>query len=447
VTTSSAASAASDGPPFGFPVLDEVPELAALLQLAVDAERLTARFVDAIVHIEADGLVGAATGVPLEQWLAIVARSTGADRRMLRTAARVCRRLPSLRAAFSAGEVSWSQVRTVACKVHDVPTHLDDRLDAGLARAIEGAAGADPDALARIVDWTLAALISDDAPERAAPDDDVFILQPRLDGSGGKVWGDFGPVGFAALDAATDPGPTGAASRTSFGDAADPGAVAANRRTAGRARAAKLIELCHRGPDGAPARPMLLLRAELDALLGDSGLPAQLLTTLAGGAMHCDADTARRLVDAHGADLRLVVLDHGDVVGVGTRTSRPPAWVADAVLALHDTCSEPGCGVAARVCDLDHAQPVADRGPTDVGNLAPLCATSNHRKERDGWTVTQTRDGIRRWTHRRTGVTTRTLPTTWRPPDRTARTARVARTDQPARSHSTGEPSRDPPDG
>jgi hypothetical protein len=247
----------------------------------------------------------------------------------------------------------------------------------------------------------------------------VLILQPRLDGSGGTLWGDLGPVGFAAVDAATDPGPTGTATRDTFGAPPDPDRAATSRRGAGQARAATLIDLCchgRPGPDGERRRPMLLLRAELDALLGDGRLPAQLLTTLAGGTMHCDADTAKRLVDAHGTDLRLVILDDGKIVGVGTRTRQPPGWLADATLALHDTCTEPGCLTAARVCDLDHAVPVPAGGPTDVGNLAPLCATANHRKEADGWSATQTPDGIRTWHHRRTGLTTRTIPATWRPP-------------------------------
>lgn len=406
-----------DGVPFGFPVLAEVPELAALLELAVDAERTTARLLDAILTVEEHGLAVAATGVPLEQWLAIVARSTGADRRMLTTAAKVCRRLPSLRSAFSAGEVSWSQVRAVALKVNRVPSHLDDRLDAELARAIDGAAGSDPDALARIVNWVLADLGVDEPSESGAPAEDVLILQPRLDGTGGTVWGNLGPIGFAALDRATDPGPVGSASRGMFGAAPDADTVATNRLSVGQARAANLIDLCRRDRSDRPARPMLLLRAELDTLLGHSRLPAQLLTTLAGGVVHCDTDTARRLVDTHGTDLRLVILDDGKIAGVGTKTTRPPSWLADATLALHDTCSEPGCPVAARICDLDHAQPSSDDGPTDVDNLAPLCGPSNRRKERDGWTATQTAEGIRTWTHRRTGLTTRTIPATWRPPD------------------------------
>ncbi|WP_052667750.1 HNH endonuclease signature motif containing protein [Nitriliruptor alkaliphilus] len=430
-------------PPFGLAVLAEVPELAgllelaSLLQLAVDTERMTARLVEALIVLEDAGVAPAATGVGLEQWLAIVGRSTRSDRRMLTTAAAVCRRLPTLRTAFAAGEVSWSQVRAVALKVERTPRHLDDRLDAALARAIDGAAGADPDALSNVVSWTVTDLQSDDGDDDGAVvPDDIFVLQPRLDGSGGRFHGDFGPVGFAALDTVTDPGPLGTATRDRFGDRPDDDALAANRLTAGRARAARLIDLCRRGGPtdhaqtgssdgghgeggaGAVRPPTLIMRAELDTLLGDHRLSAQLLTTLAGGVMHVDSRTARRLVDEHGTDLRLVLLEDGKVVGVGTRTRRPPGWLADAALAVHDTCTEPGnCPTAARVCDLDHAVPATAGGPTDIANLAPLCRTANRRKEADGWTATGTADGTRTWHHPRTGLTVRTLPTTWRPPD------------------------------
>jgi hypothetical protein len=118
------------------------------------------------------------------------------------------------------------------------------------------------------------------------------------------------------------------------------------RSPAAAGRAANLIDLCltatttptraaaagvgGEGREGTtaggvdPRPPALLVRAELSSLLGRDGLPAGLLTTLAGGTMHVDAATARRLVDRYGTDLRLVLLDDGHVVGVGTRTRRPP---------------------------------------------------------------------------------------------------------------------------
>jgi hypothetical protein len=59
-------------------------------------------------------------------------------------------------------------------------------------------------------------------------------------------------------------------------------------------------------------------------------------------------------------------------------------------------------------------------GRTDIDQLAPLCRRDNTAKEPDGWTATQRADGTRRWTHRRSGITTRILPATWRPPPNTS---------------------------
>lgn len=383
-------------------VLDELPELDAALDALAVADRAVATAIDQLVHLAGTGLVEGATGLDLDGWLTLVSGRTRTDRRMLTTTVEVCRRLPQLRAAFVAGELTWAQLRTLVLQVHRLPRDLDLQLDAALAGAITACAGCDPDVLPRTVRWIVADLAPDHDPTATTRDRDVLVLQPRLDGTGGQLYGDLGPVGFAAVDAATDPGPPELVDSRP------------DTRTQGTRRAARLTELCTSGAgDG---RPTVLLRTELDTLLDrTAGRPAQLLTHLTGGAMWVDADTARTLTDRD-VDLRLIVTDRGAPVGVGRARRTAPGWLRDAALALHDTCSEPGCTTAARVCDLDHARPWSTGGTTDVANLAPVCATGNHRKETDGWDVTQTPDGRRTWTHRRTGLTTRTAPTTWTPP-------------------------------
>ena len=134
-----------------------------------------------------------------------------------------------------------------------------------------------------------------------------------------------------------------------------------------------------RGAGTLGSRPQLLVRIDLDTLFDRGRLPAELSTRLTGGKLWLDDATARQLADARGADLRAVVLDRtGRVVGVGRRTRTAPGWPRDATLALHDTCSHPGCAIAARHCDVDHARPWhPDRledaaGRTDVDELAPL---------------------------------------------------------------------------
>lgn len=439
-----------DGPPFGLPVLEEVPALATVLEQLRSADRLIARALEGVLLLQDHADVVAMTGVGMESWLTTIARRTRTDARMLLAAAEMLRRLPSLRAAFQDGQVSWAQVRAVALKARSLPTHLDDRVDAAVAAALAGTGGAEPDAVTRVIAWSLAALQPErtSRAEQAEADREFLAMQPRLDGSGGRLWGELSATSWAVVDAALQPTTTQPTTTKATRD--DGTAVPAD--LSGRDRARRLVALLEStlpaaadgqagthgattteapsadgervgGRSGAAAsRPQLLLRADLDTLLQRDETPATLLTTLLGGHVRVAAATARRLLDERGADLRTVVLDDtGSVVGVGRRHRVAPGWLADAVLALHDTCTAPGCLCAARGADLDHARPWWPARPddlpgeTDVRQLAPLCPAHNRSKERAGWTVEQTTDGRRRWVHERSGLTTETVPATWQP--------------------------------
>lgn len=408
-------SGAADGDPFGRPVLTEIPELAVVLEQLLAADQALAAAVDHLVRLRRSGLVEAATGVGLDGWLGIVARRTGSDRRMLLTVAETLGRLPQFHRCFSAGELSWAQLRAVVLQVHHLSAVDDVALDGALAGAVTAAVGLEPDALASMVRWVVADLTAQQ-PASTETLDDRLVLQPRLDGSGGAVFGELGPVGFAALDGATRP-PTGADQPA-------------------RRRAMALTELCLRGATGgdtddggavsdevagatvdghtAPrARIHLLLRADLETLLALDDRPAQLLTGLAGGAMWTDAATARDLVTS-ATSLRLIVTRDGAPVGIGRRSRVTPGWLRDAMLALHDTCTAPGCTRPALTADVDHAVPWSEGGTTDVANLGPLCRHHNRQVERRAWRVRQRPDGTRLWAHPATGLTTVTRPD--RPP-------------------------------
>ena len=476
----------------GLADLDErCPDLADLLDTLSAIDALAADAIDRLGELQTTGEVEDATGLPLSLWLSIGGRRTRSDLRMLETAAdQLPRRLPTLDAAFRAGQVSWAQVRAVLLEILGIPRSFDDRIDAAIAKALTSP-GLEPDVLASTVGWVLAVAEPDERPSTpdAAPEHDVVAMQPRLDGSGGRLFGDFGPEGFATLDAHLNvgaPAPAGRA-RDHLGEAGDPERVRELGAQAGRRRARRLLDLLEAGAiaealggaagaggvdaeaagvagtggvtgaagaGGAAefagaggaggvdartagpadtARPSklpatLLVRMELSTLLGGD-LPADLLTTLLGGRMKVDAATARRIAEERGAALRTIVVDDtGAVVGVGRRTRVPPGWMRDAALAVHDHCSAPRCRTAARICDLDHAEPWwptddrADRagagGATDVANIAPVCRTDNRVKERDGWQARGDPDGSRTWEHPRSGLTVRTVPATWRPASR-----------------------------
>ncbi|MFA9429301.1 DUF222 domain-containing protein [Egicoccus sp. AB-alg2] len=409
-----------------FPVLAEVPGLAGMLDELRLVDRLLASVLDTIIQLQDSSAVETVTGVPLEQWLLSEARRTSADRRMLLTAADVLRRLPGLKAAFDQARISWAQLRIIALEVQRLPRRLDPQLDAAVDELVDRLDRTDPDAVSGLVRWLAADLTAADTPDE--PDEEpaeMLVLQPRLDGTGGKFFGQANAANFALLEAATDPGKAGPATKPGIGHDPDPKTVRQAAKDRGQRRFAKLIDLLDTAAGGQDGRAgvKVLVRIPFDTLLEAGRLPAEVLTRLAGGKLRLTSGAARRLLDERGADLRTVIVDDaGQVLGVGRARRFPPGWLSDAVLAVHDTCSEPGCHTAALACDIDHARPWRPVRPgdlpgrTDIDQLAPLCRPTNHTKDAAGWTVTQTADGIRVWHHPRSGLRIRTLPGTTRIP-------------------------------
>lgn len=451
-------------------VLAGCPPLERLLEVLEHIDHLNATALDLVDRLQESGEAEALTGLPLEVWLSARGRQVRSDRQMLGTAADVLRWLPTLRLAFARGQVSWGQVRAIVLMVVKLPSHLHDAIDAELAAAIPALEDAEPDALLHVIRRVTshAEPTSDDRDEQRSVRERFLALQPRLDGPGGTMYGEFDPLGFAVLDSwfSTGPPPAGR-SRDRVGGSPDPDRREATARELGRRRADQLIERLAEdlagphaasdatgGPTGrARPRPTLLLRLPYASLLGGE-VPGELLTTLTGGRLRLSAQASRELVATGGADLRTIVVDEvGEVLGVGRRTRVPPRWLRDAVLARDATCSAPGCRVAARLCHLDHAHRAEDGGPTDAANPSPLCATDNHARERDGWDARGDPDGARRWRHRRTGVEVRHVPDTWRPPPTHSRTGSPRdgprrptgpRSDPPALPANATAPRRDP---
>jgi hypothetical protein len=213
----------------------------------------------------------------------------------------------------------------------------------------------------------------------------------------------------------TPAGDGGQGSEATSGDD-DHGADAAGRGGRDRGAGGRLPWRVQAGGLLPPVK--LLVRVQLETL---GALPADVLTRLTGGHLKLSSQAATWLLDRQGVQLRTVVIDQGEVVGVGRQTRVPPGWMADVVAAVHDTCTAPLCDRPARAGQLDHAQPWWPTGPdeafgtTDVTNVGPLCDSTNKDKERSGWKVHQTGDGRRTWTHARTGLSITTVPGTWRP--------------------------------
>jgi hypothetical protein len=445
--------------PFGLPVLAELPELAQVLEELVAADRAALRAIAGLAQLLTDDQVATRTGVSVEGWIGIVARHTRMDRRLALATARLLHRLPTLHAAVTDQQLSWPQLRGLTLTLRDAPRVLDGQLDAFLARLLPHLPGTDPDTLVQQVRRALTEYSAQLAPDPAeGPASNHLHLQPRLDGTGGRITGELDAVGLAIVDDATAPtrdqldhpsGHGGARAdnlltrlthtchpqdQTAHDTTDHPAATEATTESTPEgeadATAGATTDGTAGGPgeaaDRQPARPLpavkLLLRCNLEDLLDTTRTPTDLLTRLVGGSLRLTSSAARRLLDTRGVELRSIIVDHGEILGVGRTTRMPPGWLRDLALAIHDTCTGPLCDRPALGAELDHARPWhptrpgEPAGTTDIDNLGPLCATTNRAKETAGWHAHQRPDGRRTWTHPRTGLRITSLPATWRPP-------------------------------
>jgi len=124
--------------------------------------------------------------------------------------------------------------------------------------------------------------------------------------------------------------------------------------------------------------PSLLGLADNPAELVDFGpIPAALVRDRAA-----EADWRRMIVEP----VTGYLLDYGTVV------YRPPADLADYVMARDRRCRFPGCNTRATVCDIDHNIP-APRGDTPAKNCCCLCHRHHQLKTFGGWIVVLKPDG------------------------------------------------------
>ena len=251
-----------------------------------------------------------------------------------------------------------------------------------------------------------------------------LVLQPRLEGMGGKLWGDYhDPIAFGIVENALS---EAMGRPDALEPSVDDESRARNRDRIGQARAGALVDICADSMAGhatdreiRPAKPLMLGTVQLETLLGLSQRPGNLLTRMTGGQLRVDAPTLRRLIDEGGAALRTIVLDEtGQALGAGRKTYVPPGWLRETVLVLQHECATPGCRQAARLCDLDHIVPWPD-GPTDVDNLEFQCRPDHIDKTDGRWQVTVLPDGTRRHRHVTSGLTT-DVPLATRPLDTSA---------------------------
>jgi len=305
--------------------------------------------------------------------------SRGAADARLHLATRLSTQLPDTLAALQPGTIDLPRARAIseATEVLDAPTtaavqarvlskapgQTVGELRAALARAV---LAADPDAT--------------DRRHRAARNDRHVQLHPHPDGMA-ALWAflpaDDATAAYARLDALA---------RDLPGD--DPRGMDARR--------ADILTdlLLGRDVPGA-AQAAVEVQVNLDAatltglannpgeLAGFGPIPAQMARDLATAASRWRA----ALIDEHTGQLKDL-----------SAAYRPRRLLDLTIRARDRTCCFPGCRQPAHRCDLDHTIPHDQDGPTEPGNLGPLCRYHHRLETHTSWSLSQPEPGLFIWT-------------------------------------------------
>lgn len=114
------------------------------------------------------------------------------------------------------------------------------------------------------------------------------------------------------------------------------------------------------------------------------------------GMSPIDADTAARLAgDVPGWDRVLTDPISGRVLAVDRY--RPREQLRRHLRHRDVRCRFPGCGMPARLCDIDHHHDAALGGATEVDNLGDLCRRHHTLKHASPWHVRALPDGTYEW--------------------------------------------------
>jgi hypothetical protein len=199
------------------------------------------------------------------------------------------------------------------------------------------------------------------------------------------------------------------------------------RRNIAQRRADALVDIARvalaaeDAPDVAGARPTVVVRVDLADLLNHPSHPNHHHTpghpnsscththdhghghaagsppTLEWGGPIGPAMLERLLSDCSIA--RVVFNGASQPLDVGTATRVWPAAIRRAITERDRGCRFDPCDRPAAWCDIDHADPWTDHGPTAVHNGLLLCRHHHRAKRRDGWWPTLHPDGTVTWTH------------------------------------------------
>lgn len=137
---------------------------------------------------------------------------------------------------------------------------------------------------------------------------------------------------------------------------------------------------------GRRATPSLLALIQYEALEDRAGIATvdgPPLTGAAANRLACDAGISR-----------VITGPRSETLDLGRETRLFSAAQRHALLARHRGCAFPDCDRPPGWCEIHHiAEWVADAGPTDLANGAPLCHTHHHYVHEGGGSMQRLTDG------------------------------------------------------
>ena len=130
---------------------------------------------------------------------------------------------------------------------------------------------------------------------------------------------------------------------------------------------------------------------------------------------HIPADVIARLLERLDLTIARALIDatDGTVLETVTDAYTPPRSMRDFVRVRDGQCRMYGCARPVERCDLDHAVPHSEDGPTSPANLAGLCRHHHRAKQSRRWIYhLDPHTGVATWVNTRTGTIRATQPET-----------------------------------
>ena len=147
-----------------------------------------------------------------------------------------------------------------------------------------------------------------------------------------------------------------------------------------------------------------LLRTAIGAEPDTGTTPRAEVTLIAHDRQTCAADGTplpQTAIDVWGCDPAVwgVLIDKmGIPIDVGHRNRLATTAQRHAIAIRDAGCTFPGCDAPINWCDLHHATPWQQGGPTDLANLVALCRHHHGVTHRTGWTMTLDHHQTPHWT-------------------------------------------------